>query len=134
MGLSRRHIMQQIQASLSRLQTKWVDLYQSHAFDQNTPVRETLEVYTDLIKDGKVNYIGASNYPSWRLMEALWVSEKYNLAQYQTLQPYYSLVRRHKFEPELMDVCIKYDIGVIPYSPLAAGFLTGKYKRQGKAL
>ncbi|MCH8906858.1 MAG: aldo/keto reductase [Candidatus Heimdallarchaeota archaeon] len=128
-GLSRRHIIQQITGSLKRLQTTWIDLYQSHAFDEATPVKETLEVYTDLIRDGKVNYIGASNYPAWRLMESLWISEKYNLAKYQTLQPYYSLVRRHKFEPELMDVCVKYQLGVIPYSPLAAGFLTGKYRK-----
>jgi aryl-alcohol dehydrogenase-like predicted oxidoreductase len=128
-GLSRRHIQNQIRASLKRLKTKWIDLYQSHSFDDTTPIRETLEVYTDLIKDGKVNYIGASNYPAWKLVESLYVSKQNNLAAYQTLQPYYSLVRRLRYDDDLRDVCVKYNIGVIPYSPLAAGFLTGKYQK-----
>ncbi len=128
-GLSRRHIRNQINASLKRLKTKWVDLYQSHFFDEATPIKETLEVYTDLVRDGKVNYIGASNYPAWKLVESLYVSEKYNLAKYQTIQPYYSLARRLRYDDELREVCLKYNIGVIPYSPLAAGFLTGKYKQ-----
>lgn len=130
-GLSKRHIRQQADASLKRLQTKWIDLYQSHSADETTPIRETLETYTDLISEGKVNYIGASNYPAWRLMESLWVSKEYGLASYQTLQPSYSLVRRHKYEPELNQICKNYGLAVIPYSPLAAGFLTGKYKKDG---
>lgn len=127
-GLSRRHIHNQIRGSLKRLKTKWIDLYQSHFFDDDTPIKETLETYTDLIKDGKVNYIGASNYPAWKLVESIHVSQKYNLASYRTIQPYYSLARRLRYDDELREVCLKYKIGVIPYSPLAAGFLTGKYQ------
>ncbi|OLS19006.1 MAG: L-glyceraldehyde 3-phosphate reductase [Candidatus Heimdallarchaeota archaeon LC_2] len=128
-GLSRRHIHHQVKQSLKRLKTKWIDLYQSHSFDESTPIKETLEVYTDLIREGKVNYIGASNYPAWKLVEALHVSEKYNLAKYQSIQPYYSLARRLRYDDDLREVCVKYNVGVIPYSPLAAGFLTGKYKQ-----
>lgn len=128
-GLSRRHIQNQLRGSLKRLKTKWIDLYQSHFFDETTPIKETLQVYTDLISDGKVNYIGASNYPAWKLMESIFISEKYNLASYQTMQPYYSLSRRLRYDNDLRDICVKYNIGVIPYSPLAAGFLTGKYQK-----
>ncbi|MCE7733538.1 MAG: aldo/keto reductase [Candidatus Heimdallarchaeota archaeon] len=127
-GLSRRHIHNQIRGSLKRLHTKWIDLYQSHFFDDTTPIKETLEVYTDLIRDGKVNYIGASNYPAWKLVESINVAQKYNLASYRTMQPYYSLARRLRYDDELREVCVKYNVGVIPYSPLAAGFLTGKYQ------
>ncbi|MFV2016400.1 MAG: aldo/keto reductase, partial [Candidatus Heimdallarchaeota archaeon] len=90
-GLSRRHIRKQLKDSLKRLQTKWVDLYQSHFFDEATPIKETLEVYTDLIHDGKVNYIGASNYPAWKLVESIFIAKENNLVSYQTMQPYYSL-------------------------------------------
>ena len=83
----------------------------------------------DLVKQGKVRYVGASNYKAWELMEALWVADKYNLARYDSLQPHYSLARREEFERELMVVCQTYGLGVIPYSPLEGGFLTGKYRR-----
>ncbi|MHA2504011.1 MAG: aldo/keto reductase, partial [Candidatus Kariarchaeaceae archaeon] len=131
-GLSRRHIMKQIEGSLKSLQTDYVDLYQSHSFDPSVPILSTLQTFTDLISMGKVRSIGASNYPSWKLMEAELTSQRYGLARYETLQPPYSLARRHRFEPELMDLCQQYNIAVIPYSPLSAGFLTGKYTRDGE--
>jgi aryl-alcohol dehydrogenase-like predicted oxidoreductase len=129
MGLSRRHIIREVNASLKRLKTKWIDLYQSHSSDSGVPIGETLKIYTDLIADHKVNAIGASNYTAWRLAESIYVSRMNGYAEYQTLQPYYALVRRHRFEPELVEVVKKFNIAVIPYSPLAGGFLTGKYKR-----
>jgi aryl-alcohol dehydrogenase-like predicted oxidoreductase len=130
-GLSRKHILSAIEGSLRRLDTDFIDIYQSHYFDENTPVLETLSAYDELIKAGKVRYIGASNYPAWRLTEAIWTSRQHNLSQYQTLQPHYNLVHRKEFESELAEVCQAYGLGVIPYSPLAGGFLTGKY-RPGK--
>ena len=128
-GLSRRHIMMQIAGSLKRLQTSWVDLYQTHRTDENIPIRETLSALTDLVHDGKVHAIGCSNYPSRRLKESLWVADRYNLLPYQTLQPQYSLANRSHFEESLQAACKNYKLAVIPYSPLGAGFLTGKYKR-----
>ncbi|MBN2499539.1 MAG: aldo/keto reductase [Anaerolineales bacterium] len=130
-GLGRAHIMNAVEASLRRLDVDYIDLYQSHWLDTETSIDETLRAYDDLIRQGKVRYIGCSNYPAWRLTEATWTSETYNLARYDSLQPHYSLVHRAEFERELADVCREYDIGVIPYSPLAGGFLTGKY-RKGK--
>lgn len=128
-GLSRGHIMQAVEASLRRLGTDYIDLYQTHSFDGNTPIEETLRALDDLVHQGKVRYIGCSNYPAWRLTEAIWTSEKDNLARFESLQPHYSLVHRDEFERELAEVCRTYDIGVIPYSPLAGGFLTGKYRK-----
>lgn len=128
-GLSRRHIFDAVDASLRRLQTDYIDLYQTHSFDADTPIDETLGALTDLQKAGKVRYIGASNYFAWQIMESLWVSDVKNLARYDSLQPHYNMVNRAEFERELKPVCEKFQIGVIPYSPLAAGFLTGKYDR-----
>lgn len=128
-GLSRLHIFQAVEASLRRLDTDYIDLYQSHSLDKHTPIEETLRAFDDLVHQGKVRYIGCSNYPAWRLTEALWTSEHYGLARYETLQPHYNLVHRAEFERELADVCLNYGLGVIPYSPLAAGFLTGKYRK-----
>lgn len=128
-GLSRQHIIQAVEDSLRRLNTDYIDLYQTHFFDENTPIEETLRAMDDLVRQGKVRYIGASNYPAWRLMQALWASDRHGLARYDSLQPHYSLVHRAEFERELADVCRTYGLGVIPYSPLAAGFLTGKYRR-----
>lgn len=128
-GLSRLHIMNSLENSLRRLGTDHIDLYQAHWFDEDTPIEETLRAFDDLIRQGKVRYLGASNYPAWRLMQALWVSEKHHLARYDSLQPHYNLAHRAEFERELADVCQRYGIGVIPYSPLAGGFLTGKYRR-----
>ena len=128
-GLSRVHIMRAVEASLRRLGTDYIDLYQAHWPDKTTPIEETLRAMDDLVKQGKVRYVGASNYKAWELMEALWVADKYNLARYDSLQPHYSLARREEFERELMAVCQTYGLGVIPYSPLEGGFLTGKYRR-----
>lgn len=129
-GLSRLHIMQAVEGSLRRLQTDYIDLYQTHWPDVNTPIEETLRALDDLVRQGKVRYIGASNYQAWELMQALWTSDKYNLVRYDCLQPHYNLIHREEFERELAAVCKTYGIGVIPYSPLAGGFLTGKYRRE----
>jgi len=128
-GLSRVHIMQAVEASLKRLQTDYVDLYQSHWTDDDTPIEETLRAFDDLVRQGKVRYIGVSNYKAWELMQALWTADKYNLVRYDCLQPHYNMMWRNEFEAELRDVCKTYGLGVIPYSPLAGGFLTGKYRK-----
>jgi aryl-alcohol dehydrogenase-like predicted oxidoreductase len=131
-GLSRTHILQAVEDSLRRLGTDYIDLYQVHWYDENTPIEETLSTMDDLIHQGKVRYIGCSNYPAWRLTEALWVSRLNGLARYDSLQPHYNLVHRSEFERELAEVCRSYGLGVIPYSPLAGGFLTGKYRPDKK--
>ena len=128
-GLSRGHIMDAVDASLRRLQTDYIDLYQVHYPDMETPLDETLRALDDIVRSGKVRYVGCSNYPAWLLMKSLWVSDAQNLARYDTVQPNYSLVKRAEFERELQAVCLDQGVGVIPYSPLAGGFLTGKYKR-----
>lgn len=127
-GLSRYHIQEAVEGSLRRLGTDYIDLYQSHSYDENTPIEETLRAFDDLVRAGKVRYIGASNYPAWRLTEAVWAARLHGLSAYQSLQPHYNLVHRTEFERELAEVCRAYGLGVIPYSPLAAGFLTGKYR------
>lgn len=129
-GLSRTHIFSAVEESLRRLRTDYIDLYQAHWYDDHTPIDETLRAFDDLIRQGKVRHIGASNYPAWRLMESLWTADKFNLVRYDTLQPHYNLAHRAEFERELAAVCRKYELGVIPYSPLAGGFLTGKYRRE----
>jgi aryl-alcohol dehydrogenase-like predicted oxidoreductase len=121
--------MQAVEASLRRMQTDYIDLYQTHWSDNETPIEETLRAMDDLVRQGNVRYIGASNYKAWELMQALWVSDKYNLVRYDSLQPHYNLIERAEFEAELRDVCKTYGLGVIPYSPLAGGFLTGKYRK-----
>ena len=132
-GLSRKHILEACEASLRRLQTDTIDLYQAHFFDADVPIDETLEALDRLVQQGKVRYIGCSNYPAWRLMEALWTSDKHGLARYDSIQPHYNLVHRAEFERELVEVCRTFGIGIIPYSPLAGGFLTGKYSRERQA-
>ncbi|NJN15588.1 MAG: aldo/keto reductase [Oscillochloris sp.] len=128
-GLSRQWIMRAVEDSLGRLQTDYIDLYQAHWDDQNTPLEETLRAFDDLIRQGKVRYIGASNYRSWRLMQALWTSDRHNYASYVCLQPRYNLVVRDEYEQELEPLCRSMGIGVIPYAALAGGFLSGKYRR-----
>jgi aryl-alcohol dehydrogenase-like predicted oxidoreductase len=127
-GLSRTHIVQAIEHSLHRLQTDYVDLYQAHSPDEKTPIEETLRAFDDLIGQGKVRYLGASNYRAWQLMQALWTSDQKHMRRFDCLQPHYNLVHRAEFERELAEVCRKYSIGVIPYSPLGGGFLSGKYR------
>ena len=128
-GLSRVHIINAVEASLRRLQTDHIDLYQSHWTDDDTPIEETLRAFDDLTKQGKIRYVGASNYAAWELVQALWTSDKNSLVRYDSLQPHYNLIHRDEFERELYAVCKAYEIAVIPYSPLAGGFLTGKYRR-----
>ena len=128
-GLSRQHILDAVEASLDRLQTDFIDLYQVHWPDEETPLDETLMALNDLVRAGMVRYIGCSNYPAWLLAKSLWVSDVKNLVRFDSLQPHYSLVHRAEFERELQPLCLDQGIGVIPYSPLAAGFLTGKYRR-----
>lgn len=126
-GMSRSHIMRAIEASLTRLQTDYVDIYYIHHVDSQTPLEEMLRAFDDLAHQGKVRYIACSNYEAWRLMEALWISDSKNLARFECLQPQYSLVVRD-IEEELIPVCQLKGLGVVVWSPLAGGFLTGKYK------
>ena len=128
-GLSRAHIFNAVEASLKRLGTDYIDLYQTHWYDEDTPIEETLTALDDLVRQGKVRYLGASNYPAWRLMQSLWAADKLGLTRYDSLQPHYNLANRVEFERETAEVCRTYGIGVIPYSPLAGGFLTGKYHK-----
>jgi aryl-alcohol dehydrogenase-like predicted oxidoreductase len=129
-GLSKAYITQAIEDSLKRLQTDHIDLYQSHTDDSHTPQRETLETYTDLIKQGKIRIIGASNYSGARLAEALQISKAHNLASYQTLQPLYNLYDRQVFETDMLPICLENNISVNNYYSLASGFLTGKYRTE----
>ena len=129
-GLSRKYITQAVEDSLKRLQTDYIDLYQSHRDDPDTPLLETLETFDDLIKQGKVRAIGASNYEGARLKEALQVSEDNGLAAYQCLQPEYNLYAREHYEKDLEPICRERNIGVINYYSLASGFLTGKYRSE----
>lgn len=127
-GLSRKYMMQAVEDSLRRLQTDYIDLYQSHRDDPETPIEETLSAYADLIKQGKVREIGASNFSADRMAESLKISTEKGLPRYQSLQPQYSLVERTEFEGPLEELCLREKIGVIGYYSLASGFLTGKYR------
>ncbi len=134
-GLSRQWILRACEDSLRRLQLDHIDLYQVHWVDARVPIEETLSALSDLVRRGLVRYIGCSNFSAWRLMQALWASDKNNFESFISIQPEFSLSAptRANFERELAQVCLHHGIGVVPYSPLAAGFLTGKYKR-GEAL
>ncbi len=127
-GLTRKHIFEQIHASLRRLQTDYVDLYQTHCWDASTPLDETLRALDDLVRAGKVRYLGASNFTASQLTRAIMLSEMHGWARFDCLQPEYSLLVRST-EWELLPVCRSEGIGVIPWSPLAGGWLTGKYRR-----
>lgn len=127
-GLSRKYMRAAVERSLQRLQTDYIDLYQAHIDDAETPLEETLSAFGELIAEGKVRAIGASNYSADRFVEALKVSEDNNLPRYETLQPHYNLYERDQFEAELADICQREQVGVIPYFGLASGFLTGKYR------
>jgi aryl-alcohol dehydrogenase-like predicted oxidoreductase len=131
-GLSRHHIMDGVEASLRRLGTDYIDLYQAHWDDRETPLEETLRAFDDLVRQGKVRYIGASNYVAWRLTRALWESDKRGTVRFESLQPKYNLVFRDEYERELEPLCIEQGVGVIPYSSLGSGFLSGKYRRGGE--
>ena len=125
-GLSRKHIFTAIDESLRRLQTDYVDLYQVHAPDFDTPIDETLRALDDLVRQGKVRYIGCSNFQGWLLAKALWESDKAGLARFDCVQPRYNMLFR-EIENELLPLCRDQGVGVIPYNPLAGGFLTGKH-------
>lgn len=127
-GVSRKHIMKAVEDSLRRLQTDYVDLYQVHSWDPDTPIEETLRALDDLVRQGKVRYIGCSNFAAWQLCKALWVSDARNLARFDCIQPRYNLIYRD-IEQELLPLCASEGVGVIVYNPLAGGFLTGKYTR-----
>ena len=126
-GLSRQHIMEAVEGSLRRLGTDYIDLYQSHGFDPHTPIDETLRAFEDLVTAGKVRYIGCSNYPAWRLGEALRGADRLGVTGYISVQPRYNILYRD-IEVELLPLCVDQGIGVIVYNPLAGGFLSGKYK------
>jgi aryl-alcohol dehydrogenase-like predicted oxidoreductase len=132
-GLSKSYILRAAEDSLQRLQTDYIDLYQAHTDDPNTPQQETLEAFAELIKQGKVRAIGASNFKAERLASALEISRRTGLPAYQTLQPNYSLVERAEYEGQLEPLCVKEGLGVINYFPLAGGFLTGKYRSENDA-
>ena len=127
-GLSRQWIMRAVEDSLRRLQTDYIDLYQAHIDDGRTPLDETLRAFDDLVRAGKVRYIGASNYSAWRLTRALWESDKRGYARYESIQPRHNMVIRDEYERELEPLCQEQQIGVITYSSLASGFLSGKYR------
>lgn len=129
-GLSKKYILSEVEESLSRLQTDYIDLYQSHTEDRETPQQETLEAYSELITSGKVRAIGASNFRPETLREALEISRKESLPRYESLQPNYNLYTRAEFENGLEALCRENQIGVIPYYSLASGFLTGKYRSE----
>lgn len=132
-NLRAAHIKQAVENSLRRLQTDYIDLYQAHFDDSNTPLEETLRAFDSLVSAGKVRYIGASNYSGARLAAAIGVSTSRELAEYVSLQPHYNLVERLTFETDLLPVVQKYELGVLPYFSLAAGFLSGKYRRKEDA-
>jgi aryl-alcohol dehydrogenase-like predicted oxidoreductase len=132
-GISRYHILKAVDESLRRLQTDVIDLYQVHSFDPRTPIEETMRALDDLVRWGKVRYIGCSNYTAWRLAEALSASERMNIARYDCLQPRYNLLYR-EIETELLPLCRSQGVGVIVYNPLAGGFLSGKYRKGDEPL
>jgi aryl-alcohol dehydrogenase-like predicted oxidoreductase len=132
-GLSRAHVTRAVEDSLRRLQVETIDLYQCHWPDENTSIGETLAVFDELIRAGKIRYIGASNYTASDFGAAIKAAADKHLPRFSTLQPHHNLVHRKEYEAELAEICEKETIGVIPYSPLAGGFLTGKYRR-GDAL
>ncbi len=125
-GLSRAHIIDGVHAGLRRLGTDYMDLLQVHAWDAETPIEETMRALDDLVRDGTVRYIGCSNFTAWQLVWSLWASDRHNLASFVSVQPRYSLVDR-EIEKELLPACQQFGVGIIPYSPLAGGVLTGKY-------
>ncbi len=126
-GASRKYIMDAVEDCLRRLDTDYIDLYQMHRPDPRTPIEETLRALEDLVRSGKVRYIGSSNYTAWQVVEADWAAKTHNFTPYVSAQNEYSLLARG-VEPDLTTVCEKYNIGLIPFFPLASGFLTGKYR------
>ena len=127
-GASRHHLTSELEISLRTLGTDYVDLYQVHFPDDDTPIDETLRALNDMVAQGKVRYIGCSNFAAWQVCEAIWTSRANGLAPFVSVQPHYSMMER-TVEAELVPFCREYDVGILPYFPLASGFLTGKYRR-----
>ncbi len=132
LGLSRVHILQAVDASLQRLQLDYIDLYQIHGRDPITPLEETLDALNDCVRAGKVRYIGVSNLPAWEIAKALWISDKRNLARFESIQAYYSIAGRD-LEREIVPLANDQRLAILPWSPLAGGLLSGKFSRDGKA-
>ncbi len=128
-GLSRLNLMRAIEDSLRRLQTDHVDLYLLHSFDAETPLEEQLRALDDIVRQGKALYIGCSNFKAWKIMEALWGSDRRNLERFSCIQSQYNLVQRAEVEPDLMPLCREQGLGIMCYSPLAVGLLTGRFRR-----
>jgi aryl-alcohol dehydrogenase-like predicted oxidoreductase len=128
-GLSRKHVLDAIDASLRRLQTDYVDLYQAHHPDPETPIDETLRAFDDVVRAGKARYVGCSNYPAWQTARALGRSDVLGVARFDTVQPRYNLLFR-QIERDLLPLCQMDGLAVIPYNPLAGGFLSGKHRRE----
>ncbi|HKB39054.1 MAG TPA: aldo/keto reductase, partial [Gemmataceae bacterium] len=126
-GLSRRHVLKAVEDSLRRLRTDYIDLYQAHAPDSTTPLEETLRAFDDLVRQGKVRYVGCSNFPAWQTALALGISTRLGLARFDCVQPRYNILWR-EIEGELLPLCRDQGLGVIAYNPLAGGFLSGKYR------
>ena len=126
-GSSRKHVIEGCHASLRRLNVETIDLYQIHRFDPQTPLLETLGALDDLVRAGKVRYIGCSNYAAWQVTQSLWISDRERLARFVSVQPEYNLLKR-TIEDGLVPCCQEFGLGIIPYYPLAAGILTGKYQ------
>jgi aryl-alcohol dehydrogenase-like predicted oxidoreductase len=127
-GASRYHILNGVEASLRRLQSDHIDLYQIHRWDETTPIEETLRALDDLVRAGKVRYVGASNFAAWQLARANLLAEIHNWTPFVTIQPHYHMLER-AIEQELIRYCTAHQVGILPYFPLAGGFLTGKYRR-----
>lgn len=127
-GISRKHVISGCEANLKRLGTDYIDLYQVHAWDEATPLEETLSALDDLVRAGKVRYLGVSNFMAWQIVKSLWVSDREGLERFVSLQPQYSLVERG-IEDEVLPACVSEGLGVIPWGPLGGGFLSGKYRR-----
>ena len=127
-GASRRYIMQAVEDSLARLKTDWIDLYQQHSFDPKTPIEETLRALDDLVRQGKVRYVGCSNFAAWQVADAMWTAHDRHLSPFVSCQDELSLLVR-KADAELLPVMERFGLGLLPYFPLASGLLTGKYRR-----
>ena len=127
-GNSRKHILSQVDVSLRKLRTDYIDLYQIHWWDPNTPIEETLRALEDLIRDGKIRYAGCSNFAAWQVCESHWTAKTLGVNGFSSVQPRYSMMYRQP-EAEMVPFCEKYGVGILPYYPLENGFLTGKYRR-----
>jgi aryl-alcohol dehydrogenase-like predicted oxidoreductase len=127
-GNSRKHITEQVENSLTRLRTDYIDLYQIHWWDSTTPIEETLRTLDDLVTQGKIRYFGCSNFSAWQVCESVWTSKELGIQTFISAQPHYSMLERN-VEYELIPFCGKYGVGILPYFPLANGFLTGKYRK-----